>query len=143
MAKINIHIELDTQKDDLSTLIAITEALGGKVTLAPQLPAEEKGEPIKPAAKKTKKAVKTEEPQEPTWEPGGGIVEEEPVKADEAQAEETNYTVDDVRAAMAAAKRSGKDTADLRAILKNNGAAVVSDLKADKYAAVINAVKAL
>ena len=145
MAKINIHIELDTQKDDLSALIAIAEALGGKVTLAPQLPAEEKGEPIKPAAKKTKKAVKTEEPQEPTWEPGGGQVEEEPVKADEATeiVEETNYTVDDVRAAMAEAKRSGKDTADLRAILKNNGAAVVSDLKADKYAAVINAVKAL
>lgn len=128
MAKININIELDTQKDDLSILIAIADAFGGdKVTIEPKAPVE-----------KTENLAKPEEPKESTREPGVGQVEEEP-----NDAPEENYTVDDVRKVMAEAKRSGKDTADLRAILKANGAAVVSDLNPKKYAAVIKAVKAL
>lgn len=154
MAKINIHIELDTQKDDLSTLIAITDALGGNLTLEPTTPVvkpplpprgEAPEETPKAPAKKTKKVSKAEEPTEPTWEPGGGLIEDEPEAKPEKTEEvpEENYTVDDVRTVMAEAKRSGKDTADLRAILKANGAAVVSDLDPKKYAAVIKAVKAL
>lgn len=133
MAKINIHIELDTQKDDISTLIAIADAFGGKVTIEPKTPTN-----------KTKNVAKTEEPKELTREPGDGLVE---IVAEESKedvtVEETNYTVDDVRTAMMEAKRAGKDTADLRAILKANGASVVSDLDPKKYAAVIKAVKAL
>lgn len=124
MAKINIHIELDTQKDDISTLIAIADAFGGKVTIEPKTPTN-----------KTKNVAKTEEPKEPTREPSY-----EQILYD---ASEENYTVDDVRTAMMEAKRAGKDTADLRAILKANGASVVSDLDPKKYAAVIKAVKAL
>ncbi len=123
MAKINIHIELDTQKDDISTLIAIADAFGGKVTIEPKTP-----------VKKTKDVAKTEEPKEPAQ------IEYEQILYD---ASEENYTVDDVRTAMMEAKRAGKDTADLRAILKANGASVVSDLDPKKYAAVIKAVKAL
>lgn len=127
MAKINIHIELDTQKDDISTLIAIADAFGGKVTIEP-----------KTSVKKTKDVAKTEEPKEPAWEPSSEQIEDE-----QNDASEENYTVDDVRKVMAEAKRSGKDSADLRAILKANGAAIVSDLNPKKYAAVIKAVKAL
>lgn len=127
MAKINIHIELDTQKDDISTLIAIADAFGGKVTIEPKTP-----------VKKTKNVTRTEEPKEPAWEPS-----EEQIEDEQNDASEENYTVDDVRKVMAEAKRSGKDSADLRAILKANGAAIVSDLDPKKYAAVIKAVKAL
>lgn len=151
MAKVFIQIELDssdTQTPEL--LIALSNAFLNTtpVDAAAKNQIEAVAKEPAPAAapKKSKKAVKVEdapvaeeakEPQEPTWEPGGGLVE------DTAEEAEENYTVDDVRAAMAEAKRAGKDTASLRAILKDNGSAVVSDLDPKKYAAVINAVKAL
>lgn len=151
MAKVFIQIELDssdTQTPEL--LIALSNAfLNTKVAV--EVPAaKNQVEETTPAAapKKTKKVAKAEEPvaeepvaEEPKWEPGGGLVEDETEKTEEAPDE--NCTVDDVRTAMAEAKRSGKDSADLRAILKTNGAAIVSDLDPKKFAAVIKAVKAL
>lgn len=151
MAKVFIQIELDssdTQTPEL--LIALSNAfLNTKAAVEVPAAKNQVEEPAydgvpKATVKKTKKVVKAEEPvaeepvaEEPKWEPGGGLVE------DTAEEAEENYTVDDVRTAMAEAKRSGKESADLRAILKANGSAVVSDLDPKKYAAVIKAVKAL
>lgn len=129
MAKVFIQIELDssdTQTPELLNTLA-NAFLNTKAAVedpaANNLVEEPKEEP-KVSVKETKKVVKAEEP----------VADETP---------EENYTVDDVRTVMAEAKRSGKDSADLRAILKANGAAVVSDLDPEKYAAVIKAVKAL
>lgn len=152
MAKINIHVELDTQNDDLSTLTAIADIFGGKVVVEPksptleEAPVEEKGDPKTTTKKKPKKAVAEEPVKEE--KKTGGLLSDEAVKAlaegttKEPEAEE-KYTVDDVRTIMATAKRSGKATADLRAILKANGAAVVSDLNPKVFAKVIKEVEAL
>lgn len=155
MAKVFIQIELDssdTQTPEL--LIALSNAfLNTKAAVEVPAVKNQVEEPAydgvpKATVKKTKKVVKAEEPvaeepvaEEPKWEPGGGLVADETEKTEEAP--EENFTVDDVRTAMAEAKRSGKDSADLRAILKTNGAAIVSDLDPKKFAAVIKAVKAL
>ena len=132
--EIKVTISLDDRTAALVGQLA-SAILATKVTVESNVPVVETP---KAPAKKTKKVTKAEEPKEPTWEPGGGQVEDEP-----NEAQEENYTVDDVRTTMAEAKRSGKESADLRAILKANGAAVVSDLDPKKYAAVIKAVKAL
>lgn len=148
MAKINIHIELDPKTDTLDALVAIAQAFGGKVELVtketPKAAEIEKNEhaaePEEPKQTKTTKKSKKAETKD------DGIGEETTVddlEKDDEAAEDESYTVDDVRTVMAEAKRSGKDTKDLRAILKANGAAVVSDLDAKKYASVIKAVKAL
>lgn len=70
MAKININIELDTQRDDLSTLIAIADAFGSKVTIEPKAPVVETP---KAPVEKAKNVAKTEEPKEPTWEPNDAL----------------------------------------------------------------------
>jgi len=145
MAKIYIQIELDSTDEKTPSLLqALSLAFidGTKVATAeaeaPEAPkAAEKEGVQKASTKKTKKASKVVTDE----------VEELPTKdldIEEAEVDtDVSYTVDDVRTIMAEAKRSGKDTADLRAILKANGAAVVSDLDPKKYAAVIKAVKEL
>lgn len=156
MAKINIRVELDTQQDDLSTLIAIADIFGGKVVVEPktptleEAPVEEKEAPKAASKKRTKKAVAEEPVKEE--KKTGGLLSDEGVKAlaegttktsEEEPEADKKYTVDDVRSIMANAKRSGKAAADLRAILKANGAAVVSDLSPKVFAKVIKEVEAL
>jgi hypothetical protein len=155
MPKINIHIELDSnEKQTPELLAALSQAFGGAVAIthaAPKVeeptketeePKEETEEPKeetpKTTGKKTKKTPKVEK-EEAEDE---GIGEETTVEELEEEANK-KYNVDDVRTVMAEAKRSGKDSAKLRAILKANGAAVVSDLDPKNYAKVVKAVKAL
>jgi len=148
MAKIYIQIELDSTDEKTPSLlqalslafiddtkVATAEAEAPEVPETPKV--EEKEKVQKASTKKTKKASKVVTDE----------VEELPTKdldIEEAEVDtDVSFTVDDVRTIMAEAKRSGKDAASLRAILKANGAAVVSDLDPKKYAAVIKAVKAL
>lgn len=127
MSKITITIELDANDTKTSGILAaLTGAFGGTPITVET-----------PAPKAKAKAVKAEEPkaEEPTK------AEDEPKASKEASV--ASVTVDDVRNAMAGAKRAGKATTALRDILKRHNASMVSDLKPEDYNSVITALKAL
>lgn len=150
MAKINIHIELDTKVDTLETLVTIAHAFGGKVTLEPRVaPAEIKMADPEPKVDEPKKGKKSTKHQEiklgEVFDIGQGVpgvnVEALPESIQKETDSEPEVTIDDVRTVVADAKRAGKK--GLKDILIKHGAETVSTLDPKQYKSVIDAVKAL
>jgi hypothetical protein len=142
--KVIIGLDERTTKllGDLTSAILATKSVASIPAPKVEKPAEEKEAPKAEAPKGKKGSKKAVEKEETKDEGIGEETTVDDIEKDD-EAEETEYTVDDVRTVMADAKRSGKPSADLKKILKQNGAGVVSDLDPSKYAKVIAAVKAL
>lgn len=126
MSKIKIELDLNLNDPaDLKAFKIISEALADINVAAPEETEDKK--PIRKAP--SKKAAKKEEA--PVEEP-----------EDEVE-EDVTLTVEEVRATLATAKRSGKPNDQIRAILQEYGTNMVSGLDPKHYAAVVSKVKAL
>lgn len=140
MAKINIHIEADSNVDK-ELISRLTQALAGQqITLGSSLPKVET--PAEdPKVDDTKKAKKAKTPDIKV----GDTVDmgESKQGTAEEKSDTPEITIEDVRKVLADAKRSGKASADLKGVLSKFGANGVSELAVKHYAAVIEAVKAL
>lgn len=136
MSKIKIEIELDlSNSDDLVILNTVNQALtGAKAPAAANIKEEEAPKaPSKPS--KPVKKVANEKPEEANEKP-------EEANEDAVISAET-FTIEEVRATLATAKRSGKPNDAIKAILQEHGTSLVSGLDPKDYAAVVAKVKAL
>lgn len=134
MPIVNIHIEIDTNQEGQTDLLArianAFKAEGTIIASAATVIAKETtpSEEVKADdTKKKKPAAKAPIADETKFE-------------DLKKPQEPAITIEEVRSAFAEAKRSGKPSEALKGILKKHGANVVSELQPESYREVLSEI---